>query len=133
MIQLLYLALTYKFFEYILPHTDEFLSEWFGDEENDWIKRVFGDLVTAMVGLQILLLAVLTIEHRFNLSSHFYFKPRGQTCMRVTMTLIIFTLVIVCTAVALLIRIPSEKLDLDLKLTGKKKKLVQVSNVSVSV
>ena len=75
MIKLLYLALTYKFFEYILPHTDEFLSEWFGDEENDWIKRVFGDLVTAMVGLQILLLAVLTIEHRFNLSSHFFSLP----------------------------------------------------------
>jgi len=106
-IKLLYLALTTLTSDFI---NLEFLADWLND--NGWLKRFFSDLVIATVGLQILLLSVMTIEHRFNLSRHFTFKPRGQTCMRVTMTLIIFALVIVCTVLAFLIR--NMTLDFDI-------------------
>ena len=106
-VKLLYLALTSDFINL------EFLADWLND--NGWLKRFFSDLVVATVGLQILLLSVMTIEHRFNLSRHFTFKPRGQTCMRVTMTLIIFALVIVVTVLAFLIR----NMTLDFDITGK--------------
>ena len=109
-IKLLYLALTTLTSDFI---NLEFLADWLN--ENGWLKRFFSDLVIAIVGLQILLLSVMTIEHRFNLSRHFTFKPQGQTCMRVTMTLIIFALVIVVTVLAFLIR----NMTLDFDITGK--------------
>ena len=109
-IKLLYLALTTLTSDFI---NLEFLADWLN--ENGWLIRFFSDLVIAIVGLQILLLSVMTIEHRFNLSRHFTFKPRGQTCMRVTMTLIIFALVIVVTVLAFLIR----NMTLDFDITGK--------------
>ena len=62
-IKLLYLALTSDFINL------EFLADWLN--ENGWLKRFFSDLVIAIVGLQILLLSVMTIEHRFNLSRWF--------------------------------------------------------------
>ena len=65
-IKLLYLALTTLTSDFI---NLEFLADWLN--ENDWLKRFFSDLVIAIVGLQILLLSVMTIEHRFNLSRWF--------------------------------------------------------------
>lgn len=72
--------------------------------QNPWIEVLLNDLVMALVGLQLLLLSLLTLEHRLNLSRHFYFKPKGQTCMRIFMTLMAFLLVIVCLTLATLIR-----------------------------
>ena len=109
--KLIFLALTSLSKFELMP---TFLSEWIGN--NAWITRFFSDLVVALIGLQILLLAVMTIEHRFNLSNHFYFKPRGQTCMRVTLTLIIFAVVIICTIVVFFLRTTESMFDI----TGKK-------------
>ena len=54
------------------------------------------ELVLNLVGLQILLLCVMTLEHRFNASRHFYFKPKGQNCMRIILTLLVIGLVVGC-------------------------------------
>ena len=35
------------------------------------------EISVALIGLQILLLCVLTLEHRLDMSRHFYFKPKG--------------------------------------------------------
>ena len=71
-IKLLYLALTSLTSDFInLEFLDskQTLADWLND--NGWLKRFFSDLVIAIVGLQILLLSVMTIEHRFNLSRWF--------------------------------------------------------------
>ena len=69
-----------------------------------WISKALYDLIVGLVGLQILLLCVMTMELRFDLSRHFYFKPKGQTCMRAFLTLLAFVLVIIALAVISLIR-----------------------------
>lgn len=71
---------------------------------NAWISKALYDLIVGLVGLQILLLCVMTMELRFDLSRHFYFKPKGQTCMRVFLTLLAFAMVIIALAVVSLIR-----------------------------
>ena len=65
-IKLLYLALTSLTSDFI--NLEKF-ADWLND--NGCLKRFFSDLVIAIVGLQILLLSVMTIEHRFNLSRWF--------------------------------------------------------------
>ena len=69
-----------------------------------WMSKALYDLQVGLLGLQILLLCVMTMELRFDLSRHFYFKPKGQTCMRAFLTLLAFLLVIISLAVISLIR-----------------------------
>ena len=71
---------------------------------HSWISKALYDLQVGLLGLQILLLCVMTMELRFDLSRHFYFKPKGQTCMRAFLTLLAFLLVIISLAVISLIR-----------------------------
>ena len=84
----------------------EALFEWMPDI----IRQIFkvhmwiSDLVIGLIGLQILLLCVMTMEHRFDLSRHFYFKSKGQTVSRVVLTLTAFLLVTVSLVVTSLIR-----------------------------
>ncbi len=73
-------------------------------DANEWLEPVLWDVTAGLIGLQILLLCVLTLEHRMNLSRHFYFKPRGQTCMRTFMIFVAFSLVIVSLAMSSMLR-----------------------------
>ena len=65
-IKLLYLALTTLTSDFI---NLEFLADWLND--NGWLKRFFSDLVIATVGLQILLLSVMTIGLFMSLPNFF--------------------------------------------------------------
>jgi len=62
------------------------------------------EISVALIGLQILLLCVLTLEHRLDMSRHFYFKPKGQTCMRVFLTVSALGLVILSLTMSFLIQ-----------------------------
>ena len=65
-IKLLYLALTTLTSDFI---NLEFFADWLND--NGWLKRFFSDLVIATVGLQILLLSVMTIGPSMSLPNSF--------------------------------------------------------------
>lgn len=78
------------------------ISDWY--LTNSWIGEMISDLLFGLVGLQLLLLCVMTLEHRVNLSRQFFFKPKGQTCMRALMTILALALVSACLTVSSLIR-----------------------------
>ena len=65
---------------------------------------ILDEITVSLIGLQILLLCVLTLEHRLNMSRHFYFKPKGQTCMRIFLTLTAISLVIASFTLSFLIQ-----------------------------
>lgn len=80
----------------------EFISDWY--KMNNWMGDMTSDLMFGLVGLQILLLCVMTLEHRVNLSRQFFFKPKGQTCMRSFLTILALVLVAVSLTISSLIR-----------------------------
>ena len=94
LLQLFDLALVF-----VMPQS---ISDYFANL--DGMDLYLRDIIMAFIGLQILLLCLLTLEHRLNLSRHFYFKPKGQTCFRVFMTFLALSMVIATLAIVFLLR-----------------------------
>ena len=83
------------------------LLELLPEHTRDFINLhmpILDEITVSLIGLQILLLCVLTLEHRLNMSRHFYFKPKGQTCMRIFLTLTAIGLVIASITLSFLIQ-----------------------------
>jgi hypothetical protein len=72
--------------------------------QNFWLLQTISDVNNGLLGLQILILCVMTMEERLNLSRQFYFKPKGQTCFRIFLTFMAFIVAIISLVIITLLR-----------------------------
>lgn len=71
---------------------------------HSWLFQGLKDLLSCLLGLLLLLLCVMTMEHRMIMSRDYLHKQKRQTCLRTFFTIMAFVLALGTLAVISLIR-----------------------------